>query len=252
MVRSALNARTSSAIGSRRDRTMPRWARRTLSVAVVVVIGGSIVALPAGASSRAAAVAQARKALIVRSDFPSGWTTSPSNNSNSTLGDAQVAACLGVPVSVINYNPPTAYSPEFNFASTDSQVDDNVSVYPNEKTLTEQYSLWSSARTPACFAKAFNTPSLKRTFEKQIGSGAILGTATAKWLPKPNVGDQVTALELQIPFTSDGKSYLISETLVTMVSKLVAAQLGFTTIDDLAVPTSLVSHLESVTAQRLG
>lgn len=244
-----LKVPTRSPFGSLGNRTVARRASWAGALAVVVTIGS--LTAPAGASSRAAAVAQARKSLIVRSDFPSGWTTSPSDDSNSTLGDAQVAACLGVPVSVINYNPPSAYSPEFDYASTDASVDDNVSVYPNEKTLTQQYALWSSARTPACFAKAFNTPSVKRTFEKQIGPGTVLGTTTARWLPKPNVGDQVTALELSVPFTANGKSFVISETQVIMIHKLLSAQLGFTTIDGMAIPATLEFHLESVTAQRL-
>jgi hypothetical protein len=222
-----------------------------VTLGVILAIGSSTFVSPAGASSRAASIAQARKVLIVRSDFPAGWTTSASDNSNDTTGNAQVAACLGVPVSVVNYNPPSAYSPDFNYASTDASVSDDVSVYPNETTLKEQYSLYSSARTPACFAHAFNTPSVKRTLEKQIGTGAVFGTATAKWLSKPDIGDQVTVLQLQVPFTAHAKSYVISVTLVTMVSKLVSAQLTFTTLDDLAVPASLVSHLESVTAERL-
>jgi hypothetical protein len=227
-------------------------ARWVVTFSVILAIGCSTFVLPAGASVRATAIARARKVLIVKSDFPAGWTTSASDNSNDTPGNAQVAACLGVPVSVVNYDPPSAYSPNFNYASTDASVNDDVSVFPNEKTLTEQYSLFSSARTPACFAYAFNTPSVKTALEKQIGSGAVFGTATAKWLPKPNIGDQVSVLQLRVPFTTHAKSFVITLTMVTMVSKLVTAQLTFTTLDDLAVPATLVSHLESVTAQRLG
>jgi hypothetical protein len=62
----------------------------------------------------------------------------------------------------------------------------------------------------------------------------------------------VTALELSVPFTANGKSFVISETQVIMIHKLLSAQLGFTTIDGMAIPASLESHLESVTAQRLG
>jgi hypothetical protein len=125
-------------------------------------------------------------------------------------------------------------------------------VFPNEKAVTEQYSVFTSARTPACFAKALNTPSIKRAFEKQIGAGVTIGTATAKWLAKPAVGDGATALELGLPFTANSETFDFSLTIVTMVSKLVGAQLTFTVLGSEPFPTSLETHLEVVTAHRLG
>jgi hypothetical protein len=207
--------------------------------------------LPADASSRSAAVAQARKALIVKSDFPAGWTTTPSDNSNSSLGDARVAACLRVPVSVVKYNPPSAYSPDFNYSSTGASVSDDVSVFPDEKIVTKQFSIFSSARTPSCFARVMNAPSIKTAFEKEIGSGAVIGTVTAKWLAKPDVGDKGTALLLSFPFTTQGDSFYFSLTFVTMVSKLVTAQLTFTTIGSQPFSSSLEARLERITVQRL-
>jgi hypothetical protein len=208
-------------------------------------------ALPAGASSRSAAIAQARRILIVKADFPAGWTTTPSDNSSSNLGNAQVAKCLRVPVSVVNYNPPSAYSPDFNHNSTGASVSDEVSVFPNEKTVTEQFSVYSSARTPRCYAKVMNTQSIKAAFEKEIGSGAVIGTVTAKWLAKLGVGDRATGLLLSFPFTTQGESFYFSLTFVTMVSKLVTAQLTFTSIGSEPFSPSLAAHLERVTAQRL-
>jgi hypothetical protein len=208
-------------------------------------------ALPAGASSRSAAIAQARKVLIVKADFPAGWTTTPYDNSNSNLGDAQVAACLGVPVAVVSYNPPSAYSPNFNYNSTGASASDDVSVFPNEKTVSEQYSVFTSARTPSCFAKVLNTPSIKKSFENEIGSGAIIGTASAKWLAKPSVRDRATALQLGFPFTTKGESFYLSITIVTMISKLVGAQLTFSSVGGQSFPAPLETHLETVTAQRL-
>jgi hypothetical protein len=231
-------------------RHLVRWATAA-ALSVALGVGFSITVGPAGASSRSTAIAEARKVLIVKSDFPTGWTASPSDNSNSNLGNAQVAACLDVPLSVVNYNPPSAYSPDFDYKSTGASISDDVSVFPNEKTVTEQESVFSSARTPGCFAKVMNTPTIKRDFEKQIGSGAVIGTVTAKWLPKPSVGDGATALQLSFPFTTSGQSFFLSLTLVTMVSKLVGAQLTFSTIGSQSIPPSLEAHLESVTAQRL-
>jgi hypothetical protein len=117
--------------------------------------------------------------------------------------------------------------------------------------FNEQNSVFSSARTPLCFAKVLNTPSLKRVFEKQIDSGATVGTVSAKWLAKPSVGDGATALQVSFPVTVGGESLRVAITIVTLVSKLTAAQLTFTTIGSQSFPPSLESQLESVTAQRL-
>jgi hypothetical protein len=227
-----------------------KW--HSIAAALALVATTALAAdVPAGASSRSAAVAEARAALILMSYFPAGWTTSPSDNSNSTLGDAQVAACLGVPVAVINYSPPSAYSPDFNHNSTAVSASDQVSVFPNEKTAKQEFDLFSSARTPVCFAKTINSPSIKRAFEKQIGTGTKIGEASAAWLPRPAVGDSATALELNFPFTYRGDSFHLTITIVTMISKLVAAQLTFTAAGSTPFPSSLAAHLESVTAQRL-
>ena len=245
-----LNARSLSQPSTRYSQRNLRWSLGAVALTLLVTAELPAVA-DAGASSRSAAIAEASKVLIVKSDFPAGWTTSPSDNSNSDLGDAQVAACLGVPVSALKYNPPSAYSPDFNFKSTGASVSDDVSVFPNATTEHEQVSIYSSARTPVCFARALNTPSLKRTFERQIGTGAKLGVSSATWLARPKVGDGATALKMSIPFTYRGASYSLTITVVTMVSRLVAAQLTFTTDGTVSIPSSLAAHLEAVTAQRL-
>lgn len=225
----------------------------TLVVALSAALSTAAVVAPtsAGASTRSTAIAEARTGLIVKSDFPAGWTSSPSSNSSSTLGDAQVAACLGVSVAFVKYNPPSAYSPDFSDAATGTSVSDDVSVFPSEKIARAQFSVFTSARTPVCFAKVFNIPSFKKTFEGQLGSGVKIGTVTAAWLAKPPVGDGASALQVTLPFTEKGAHYSIAITLVTMISKLVGAQLSFTTIDGASFPASLATHLEKVTVQRL-
>src|SRR5215472_1140131 len=66
------------------------------------------------ASSSSSELAQARKALLVLSDMPSGWRKAKApNNPNTTVGDAQLAHCIGVAVSLITENPPSVNSPQF-------------------------------------------------------------------------------------------------------------------------------------------
>ena len=83
--------------------------RSALYLLSVMAVAVALLGLPASAASasRKADVALARKALIVRSDFPSGWTTSSNGgNANKNLGVPQMLACLGFPASLVNLNPP--------------------------------------------------------------------------------------------------------------------------------------------------
>jgi hypothetical protein len=227
---------------------------RTLLGAVAVVAMTSVSSLPAGALSRAAAVAEAKQALIVRSDFPTGWTVSPSDNSNNdnTPGVAQLAACLGVPKSVVNYNPPQAYSPDFNQNSTGLSVYDDVEVFPNVKILNQQFGLYTGAKSPGCLAAAFNTPSVKAQLAKSFGAGVKVGTVTSSVGARPDVKDEAAAIGVTIPYVYKGSKGSISVDMVFIVHALRGAELTFTSASGLPFPAALATHLELVTDQRLG
>jgi hypothetical protein len=208
---------------------------------------------PAGALSHKAAIAEAKQVLIVQSDFPQGWTASPSDNSNNTpLGLAQLAACLGVPKSVVNYNPPQAYSPDFNQNKTGLSASDDVEVFPNTKILNQQFGLYTGAKSPACIAAAFNTPSVKAQLAKSFGAGVTVGTITASREARPDVKDQAAAEGIFVPIVYNGSKESISVDMVFIVSKLRGAELTFTSASGLPFPAALATHLELVTDQRLG
>jgi hypothetical protein len=228
----------------------------TLSVVSSIVIVTTMFSLVASAAttSRKADVALAKKALVVKSDFPSDWTTSPYSNSAGTPGLKQVAACLHVPISVVNYNPPEANSPYFNDNPIDLQAQDSVDVFPNRETATQQFDLFASAKSLSCFVKVFNSPNLKQLLERESGKGSKFGTITGTELPKPVAGNASNAFVIRIPGTVRGVAIVVYIETVTIMSKseTEGAQLTFNYASFTKFPASLVPHLEAITVKRLG
>jgi hypothetical protein len=231
--------------------------KRPLSLSVLaafmIMVSMFSGAVSATTTSRKADVALARKALVVLSDFPSGWTTTPYSNSGGSPGLKQIAACLHVPVSVVNYNAPEADSPNFNDTALDLQVQDSVDVFPNLKIATQQFDLLSG-KSLGCVAEVFNTPAMKAQFSRAIGKGSKVGTITVSALPSPAPGNESNAFVMRVPTTYRGVTLTaVIETATIMAkSKTEGAQLTITYTSLSKIPASLVSHLEAVTVERLG
>jgi hypothetical protein len=223
------------------------------AVAMTVVL----LVLPASAASgtRKADVALARKALIVKSDFPKGWTTSSNGgNANKNLGVPQMLACLGLPASYVDLNPPEADSPTFNQNSVGQSVDDSVDVFPSVKVADEALKLYGSPDSAKCVARAFDSASVKAVFERGIGSGSRVGNATVIALPRPVATNTSTALELRLPFTYKGEHFVLAslEVIIMARSGIEGSQLTFSNPAGSPFSSALEKHLESVTVQRLG
>ena len=227
---------------------------RLTTIISALILSSGIVA-PAGvaaASTSHGSLSQARSALLRLSDLPPGWTTSPASNSNNTMGDAQIARCLGVPTSFISYNPPQVNSPEFDQRSTGLSVNDSIAIFPNAKILTAQYRLFASAKTVTCFSRVFNSPALKSELARQIGPGATVGHMVVSRAPRPPGRDRGAAVQLVIPVTANGTSLTITMQEVIIVSGLRTVTLNLVSALGLPFPASLTTHLEAVSAQRLG
>ncbi|MGB8196202.1 MAG: hypothetical protein WCF25_04255 [Acidimicrobiales bacterium] len=219
-------------------------------VITVTMLGG---AGSASTASRKADVALARKALVVLSDFPSGWTTSPYSNSGSSPGLKQIASCLHVPVSVVNYNAPEADSPYFNETALNLQVQDSVDVFPSVKIATQQFNLLSG-KSLGCVSEVFNSPAVKAMLTREIGKGAKVGTITASALPSPAPDNESNAFLLRVPGTYRGVTLTVEIETVTIMakSKTEGAQLTFNFSSFSKIPSTLIAHLEAVTVERLG
>jgi hypothetical protein len=226
---------------------MSRW--RFVAVPLVVLTLTLLnFAPPAGALSNKGKTAEAKNDLLTLSDFPKGWSTSPNGGGNSIPHATQLAACLGVSVKIINYNPPQANSPEFDENSASNSVTDNVSIFPSQKVASQELDLFSSPKTPRCFAQYFNSPFATAKFVQELGKGTKVGTVTAKWLARPTVAKDATALYVRIPITYKSTSLVISLTTVTFLTNLVGTQLAFTSAG--AFPSALEAHLLKHAAQQ--
>jgi hypothetical protein len=222
-----------------------------------MLIAVTVSGLPASgvSASRKADVALARKALIVKSDFPKGWTTSPNGGSaGNNLGASQIATCLGLPPAVVKYNAPEADSPTFNFNSLGQSVDDSVDVFPNPTIAMQQFNIYGSPESAICVAKAANTPSVKAIFERGFGGGAKIGTIVVDALPRTVAGNESAALEFRLPFTYKGEHLLFVSLIVVIMStsKSEGAQMTISYLAQSPIATTLIRHLESVTIERLG
>src|SRR5271163_2767808 len=109
---------------------MTTW-RRTLTTGILIVtLVMSSAAVASGApSTGGSSLTQARKALLVLSDLPKGWTSVQSSSANNSAfpGESQLAACIGVSASVIQKNPPSVNSPTFSNGTL--SADDEVEVF---------------------------------------------------------------------------------------------------------------------------
>jgi len=226
------------------------------SVSALIVITGTLFGFVASAttSSRKADVALARKALVVLSDFPTGWTTTPYSNSGGTPGLKQIAACLHVPVSIVNYNPPVANSPNFNDNANTLQVQDSVDVFPNVEVAMQQFDLFASGKSLSCVIDVFNLPAIKAPLARDIGKGAKVGTITASEMARPVPGQESNAFVIRVPATYKGVTLTVDLEIVTIMSKsrTEGAQLTFNYSSYYKIPGSVISHLEAVTVSRLG
>ncbi len=228
---------------------MRRCAQILTSLFVIGLVGFQ--SMPVTASTKSD-VAIAREALLGRSDFPKSWTTFPSGG-NSELGNAQIAECLGIPTSVVDYNPLHANSPTFTDRNRGLSVDDAVSLFPSSHIATQQFNIYGSRRSVVCIGRAYNSASVKAAFARQLGQGVTVNTIVALALPKPSKTDESSAFELQIQITAAGKKDSIQSEMVAIMSRTrnEGAQLQFVSSLGNPFAHSFVSNLETLTVNRL-
>jgi hypothetical protein len=233
-------------------------ARASILVAVTLVLGLAMAvtsAGPAGASKVSSKVKaeehQAKKDLLVRSDFPKGWVSSSSSSGGggSIPGAAQVATCIGVATSVLKNNTPTVYSPEFSSKNQLETASDNVTIYPSAKAAQENFKSLANAKTPNCMADVFNG-SAKAALQNSFGKGAVMGAVTAGRLPAGDLAPHTADLILYFPLTEQGTTVNIQLTETAYVKGTLEQSLMLLGIET-AFPASLSKHISTVADGRL-
>ena len=159
----------------------------------------------ASGSGHSASLTQARKDLLVLSDMPAGWTSTknPNANNNSSLGDKQLAHCIGVSTSLIAENPPSVYSPQFQNSDGTLTVADNVAVFPSAKNATAEYAVGKNPKFPSCLTALASGPLKAKLFGK-LPKGTTIGTPLVSPVAASAFGPGVDGYSLSVPVTAQG------------------------------------------------
>jgi hypothetical protein len=208
---------------------------------------------PAGAGT-SPSVAQAKKHLLVLSDLPRGWTvekgTGGSGGGSGGLpGGSQLAACIGVPASVVDDNSPSSTGPYYQSKDRSLEVQDSVTVFPSASYARNEIAAMTDPKTPGCVAAYMNGPG-KSSFEAQGSKGETLGTVTVT-PPDPKVyGPGVVGVVMSLPLTVNGVTVPTQVISVNAVRGRLGQSITYDSYG-LNIPASLAKHLDSIALGRL-
>jgi len=231
-----------------------RWARATrvgTRGIVTCVVALATYAGTAGAASAStrAELAKAKKALLVLSDMPKAWTASASSGNEPTPNPAQLARCLGVPLSVINDNPPAVSSRTFNSKQDLQTVEDQIQVFPTAKAAQADLAVAANRKAPKCFTTAFNSPASRSQLESSFGSNAALGTLVVTRTPVSDYGPHTVNITIYFPVTTNGVAINIEIAEVGFVKGNEEQLLTLTSVQS-PFPVSLSRHLTALADER--
>jgi hypothetical protein len=207
-----------------------RWAVAlgVLGAAAGTLVPGTV-AGAARAGSGASELAQARRSLLVLADMPSGWErTKAPNNPNTTVGDVQLARCIGVAVSLINENPPSVNSPQFQNRSGSLTVNDNVTVFPSAKNAFAELETTANKKTPSCMTTLAQGPLKDQLFGKTpkgVTYGIPLVSPT-----DPSAFPFTAGYSMSVPAVTHGQTVNITVTQLFAVKGRLGQQIVFTSI----------------------
>jgi hypothetical protein len=207
----------------------------------------------AGASAgpgHAASLAQARRDLLVLSDMPSGWTSTKNpNTANNTLGDNQLAHCIGVSTALITENPPSLNSPQFQDAQGSLNVTDNVTVFPSVKNAAAEYAVAANPKMARCMTALATGPLRAKLFGK-APKGTTYGTPLVSAVDPSAFGPGVAGFALSVPITSHGITVNVTSTELFAVKGRFGHEVTFTAVGaPFSIPVE--QHIMSVAAGRL-
>jgi hypothetical protein len=238
----------------------PSAARRSVAWGTLgaSLVGALVMAVPAGKAGAASAasaatpaqLAAAKKSLLVLSDMPKGWTSTKSSSDNSAIpGSAQMARCLGVPVSRITDSPPAANSREFDSKNGLLTVNDTVEVFPSAKAAQADLATDKNKKAPQCLSANFNGAS-KALLQSQFGSGATVGSITVARNPVTYYAPHTTNITLFLPVTQQGQTINLTISEVAFVKGAEEQTVTLTSAQSL-FPVSLSRSLTALVVGRL-
>lgn len=207
----------------------------------------------AGASTATAqqdSVAQARGDLLVLADMPAGWTTAKNpNTGNSTLGDTQLARCIGVSRTLVAENPPSVNSPQFQDTSGTLSVDDNVTVFPSARNAATEFAIGANPKTARCMTALATGPLKSKLFGKSP-KGTSYGSPLVSPVDPSAFGSGVAGFSLSVPVLTHGITVNVTVTQLETVRGRLGHQVTFTSVGS-PFSIALEQHIMSVAAGRL-
>ncbi len=232
----------------------PRWAAGW--TAALVALTGSLAvgaSAPAGANlaatSATSELAQAHKALLVLSDMPSGWETAKTpNNPNSTVGDAQLARCIGVATSLISENPPSVSSKQFQNKAGTLTINDDVTVFPSAKNAAAELATVANKKTPGCMTSLASGPLKQKLFGK-TPKGLTYGTALVS-ATDASAFPFTAGYSMSVPVVTHGVTVNITVTELFAIKGRFGQQITFTGVGEpFAIP--LEQQIAAAAVRRL-
>jgi hypothetical protein len=204
---------------------------------------GSVATEAGASSSGSASLAQARKDLLTLSEMPSGWTAVKNPNTDNTVGDTQLAHCLGVATSLITENPPSVNSKQFQNTEGSLTVADNVTVFPSAKNAATEQAIASNPKLPPCMTTLASGPLKAKLFGK-TPAGTTLGTPLVSPVAASAFGPGVVGYSLSVPITSHGTTINLTVTQLEVVKGRLGHQVTFTGV---GAPFSLATQKQIMT-----
>jgi len=200
--------------------------------------------------------AKAMAELLILSDLPAGWTSSPSDDSSSNSsgfggqdGSTQMASCLGVSAALLDANPPEADSPTFSSANQAETVDDEADVFPTDAAARADFSLFSSAKTPGCMSQVFNGP-LKSQLTQQLEAGQTFVSFTAAAESVPHLDDKSGGLRMTFVIAQSGIDVKVFIDLILVLKGRSESTITVTQPEVLALP-QLGVQMATIAASRM-
>jgi hypothetical protein len=227
-----------------------RWGATLTALGVMagtVIPGAAAGAVRSGSTSTE--LAQARRALLVLADMPSGWkSTKAPTNPNSTVGDTELAHCIGVPVSLIRENPPSVSSPQFQNKSGSLTVNDNVTVFPSAKNAFAELGTTANKKTPGCMTALAQGPLKSQLFgmpPKGVTYGSPLVSAT-----DPMAFPFTAGYSMSVPAMSHGETVNLTVTQLFAIKGRLGQQMVFTSFGP-SFPIATEQRIATAAVERL-
>jgi hypothetical protein len=222
------------------------------AVAVVVVSGAPVGASSASASAKVKAEeAQAKSELLVKSDFPSGWSGQGSVTTDNKNGGApnfpggqQLVSCIGIPKSLLDLSTPEAVSPTFQTNGGEVSAQETVDIAPSVKLAGEANALLASPKVPGCLTTAFQGPA-RQSIVSSAGNGVTIGNIAVVAANPDLLIRHSTGFTVSFPATSQGVTLNVQIDLISVPHGKTDSQLTLTSVSNSFSP-SLAKHLETV------